>query len=181
MFIAVSTQDKNTLSQEDIAQILSLFLSILFGFLIIIKQPLWLACIWFIFSCIAYLVIFRTVYIAKVDLARAKAAINQSSDSYERSMEQAERKLNLCNIFVYVMTLHIIVYLVAMTKMIGPDITRFGFQMSDISTKIMFAAAAMDVHVEILNPMTLMLINEKRANEARRSFLRYATKLILLK
>eukprot|EP01041_Mallomonas_annulata_P007568 gene7568-15518_t len=72
LYIAVSIDDRPTLSKEEFILIGSFFTAIIFSFLLIFSQPFYLACIWLILANLCYLSVFRIVFMAKKSLLEAR-------------------------------------------------------------------------------------------------------------
>ena len=65
LFITITIVDRPSFTRHDIIVMVSFFVSIATGFIIIIKQPFWLACIWLTISVVAYLPMFWLSVIAQ--------------------------------------------------------------------------------------------------------------------
>ena len=173
MFMCVSVTDRDTFTFEDVGLIFGVFLSVFFGFLMLLDQPYWLACIWLILSCSLYIWVCIQIYRDQRKLAISVREAEKSDDAVGLDLDHNRRRLKLCIAFLYVVSLHLVVYLIAMTKIIDRDVTLCGLLLSDVASKLMVTVAATEEHTAITNPMALELIRERSANEGRREFLRY--------
>ena len=173
MFMCVSVTDRDTFTFEDVGLIFGVFLSVFFGFLMLLDQPFWLACIWLFLSCSLYLWVCIQIYRDQRKLAISVREAEKSDDAVGLDLDHNRRRLKLCIAFLYVVSLHLVVYLIAMTKIIDRDVTLCGLLLSDVASKLMVTVAATEEHTAITNPMALELIRERSANEGRREFLRY--------
>ena len=173
MFMTVTTEDKSHLSPSDVGLIISLFLCIFFGFLMIFEQPVWLASIWLGLSTLCFISVYRLVYLVNINLKKVKANVDQDSDEYLVKVSAATRKLQLCNLFAFVMPLDALVYFLTLSGLLDYNSAHIGYLISDTITKVIFGIIVMESQTGLLHPDTLTLVNEKKANEARRNFLKY--------
>ena len=72
-----------------------------------------------------------------------------------------------------VLPIFTIIYFFALIGWMGPPETICVFQLLSVATKGFFAYFVLGSHLGMVDPATRALIEEKRANEARRQFLRY--------
>ena len=175
MYLAISMDDKNKLSLSDMMVILSLGLSIFFGFLLNLHLPLWFGILMLslsMFSWIFALYHFRAVrhhYLTSV----GQTLTNSNTAEDIRSVNIRKRKFNLTTIIVALTPLFVLVYFLSLTRAINHDITQACYIACDICTKLLFTSYAVDAHIEMMHPSTSALIEEQRQNEARTSFLRF--------
>jgi signal transduction histidine kinase len=169
LFITFSIVDKEDLSKLDWFFMWSFFLCLVAGFLIIIPQPYELGIFWLAISCVAYLPL---LYLPWYDLE-----IKEDSDLEGRSLELlAEgyaKRYNLVMWLTIILPLYTVNYLLALFRMITPAQTIAIYQILSVLTKGLFAAATMDIHLDMLYDTEKLLIEEQRANNARRNFMKY--------
>lgn len=171
-FITLSVVDKENLSYEDISVIITFWLTIVFGYLIVIDQPYWLACTWLILSCLVYGInIWQSILISRKSIAVNPESV-QASD-LQRLSENMAKKTNLVLVLTGIMPWIFVAYLLALFRLIDSPTVIAIFLILSCATKGLFAAVTTDAHIQLLNPATRALIEERRANEARRAFLRY--------
>jgi len=173
MFLCVSITDRERFNIEDVNLIVGVFFSVFLGFLMILKQPFWLACFWLLVSCLLY--VWVCVIVHRMD-KKLRMSIHEAENNrqmYDIDLDYNRRRSRLCRAFLYVVTLHVLVYLVAVTGVIDHNATLVGLLISDVSSKLLLTVAATEEHADVLNPLALDLIRERSANEARREFLRY--------
>ena len=173
MFLCISITNRENFNRDDISLVIGVFLSVLFGFFMIPDQPYWLACIWLFVSCALYVWVCYLVSRTQRELSLSIREAEMNNDVFEIELCHFRRKSKLCAAFLYVVSLHVLVYLVAMTKVIDHNFTLIGLLLSDVSSKLLVTVAATEEHAEVMNPLALHLIREKSANEAKRQFLRY--------
>eukprot|EP01041_Mallomonas_annulata_P005777 gene5777-11672_t len=58
-------------------------------------------------------------------------------------------------------------------NILNEDATCSGYQLADITTKLVFIMAAIDIHLDVIHPDSYALVEERRMNETRRACLRY--------
>jgi hypothetical protein len=132
-------------------------------------------------SCVTYCpMLYLPWYTA--DLAIFDKQVEAQLQVFAESNAQRYNLSVVLNIFL---SLFIVVYFVALLNGIGYAETIVGFEILSVITKGLFAATTMDMHLELLFKAETIIINEKRAseakvlveifraNEARRSFTRY--------
>jgi signal transduction histidine kinase len=66
-----------------------------------------------------------------------------------------------------------IVYIVAMSGMASVPVTIAVYQLGSVFTKCVFSTFAMDMHLEALVQVEQNFLQEERANEARKTFMKY--------
>jgi signal transduction histidine kinase len=71
------------------------------------------------------------------------------------------------------MPLFAFIYMIALPKFFSHEMTIVLMQVLTVSTKGLYAAIMMDVHMDVLDATVKALLDEKRANENRRAFLKY--------
>lgn len=166
LFITLSVVDKPALTYEDIFIIVTFWLCLIFGFVLIFDQPSWLAAIWLSLSCVFYLPMFWLVVIARRPSSVSPDALGLLSG-------KLAKRTNLVNVLICILPWFTVVYIIAMFNVISYPMTIVSFQVLSLLTKGLFVTFDTDMHLELLNTTTRALIEEKRANEARRAHLKY--------
>ena len=173
MFLCVSITDREHFTFEDWSLIVGVFCSVLLGFFMLFKQPFAIACVLLLCSCLLYCYVCMLIYRLDTKLRNSIREAEQSRQLYGTDLDFNRRRSRLCRTFLYVVTLHVVVYLVAVTGLIDHNTTLVGLLISDVWAKLFVTVAATEEHADVLNPLVYDLIQERTANEARREFLRY--------
>jgi hypothetical protein len=171
--ITLSIVNKPEFNRIDRALIITFWFCLLAGFLIIIPQPYEAGMFWFLLSCLTYLpVLYLPCYGADVD-----AYVIDSNDKDVTVLRTASARLaqryNLSMWLTVVLPLYTVNYIVALGKGYGPAETIAIYQVLSVLTKGLFAAATMDIHLGLMVESEKALLEERRANEARRQFMRF--------
>ena len=193
IFITVTMSDKRDLSRMDMFFIVTFFFCLLFGSLIVPQQPYWLAVLWLILSCIFFLPTCYLPYYLDQNVNGSTSPFNASMISNLSSVDscsdlemqqqnsmktvlfsqQHKQTKHLALFLVISFVLFPVNYFIAFLGGYGPEMTVAVYQVLSIATKGMFAASCMDVHLDAMKGVEKALAEEKRANEARRGFMKY--------
>jgi len=157
MFLCVSITNNERLTIEDFNLILSVFLSIFFGFLMVLTNYIWLASIFLAISVFFFTWVSWVIYRTSQKLKDITYPIHQSSENFcEVSVsDRRRRRSTLLIAFFGMITLRVIVYLVAVGGAIDRNVTLVGLMISDIFCKLLITAAATEEHIEVMNPLAL--------------------------
>ena len=143
MYLAISVDDKLYLSKSDFFVIFSMFLSILFGFLLVLKSALALSHFYLIASTMFWLIgLFQYVIVRRECLQFSSTfPANQSHTAdYNYRMNIKRKKLLLTWILLVLTPLFVLVYL---TMISHSCVSLY------ILTKLLFTSFAVDIHIEI--------------------------------
>jgi hypothetical protein len=83
------------------------------------------------------------------------------------------KRYNLVMWLTIVLPLYTVNYLFALFGTIDAAQTIVIYQILSVLTKGLFAAATMDIHMDLLSSAEKLLVEEQRANDARRAFMKY--------
>ena len=157
---------------------ISFFICLIAGFFIIIPQNYALAVFWLVVSCLTYLpLLYLPCYVKTysrwvyTDL-RMETTFVGSDRSNSISQRYAQR-YNLTIVLSVLLPLYTVNYLLALAGYINPAQTIAIYQVLSVLTKGLFAITTMDIHLGALVQAQRNLLDEERAHEARRAFLKY--------
>lgn len=171
LFITISASDKKDFSIEDIMLLLTFWLPFVLGYIFHMQQPYWLACVWLILAFVVLILNFCLLFRAStVNLVVSDTM--QASD-FQRLSGNLAKKTNLIIVHACIIPLFPLWYMIVVFGMFDKAATIAVFQVLTFFSKAIFAVVATDTHVQLLSPAMRALIEERRANEARRAFLRY--------
>ena len=175
VYITLSTDEKTRLSVGDIVTIISSFLSILFGFILVVEQPEYSYVVCLLLSCAFSCFIFTMFFGARTQLQRAIQAQRKHKYNamYLRRVELCNRKFFFSLFLMGVIPIFPAIYFMSMAGSISDDVTFSLFMAADVALKVVFTMVATDAHLEVIPPSTLLLVAEMHANEARKGFLKY--------
>lgn len=173
VYIVTAMDEKPSFSPGDLQFMASFFLSILFAFFTIFKQPFGLACVWLACSCLSYSIVIYTQLKLKDEFNNALREISMDAVAYKFHVELASLKLQLGTALFFLFPFNVFVYFLALVGAIDRDYTRSLLQLADMTTKCVFAALVMDSQHDMLNPAAMDLINMKINNENRREFIKF--------
>lgn len=181
VYVTVTIVEKPGLNLIDWLLMVSFFVCLVSAFFMVISQSYVGAMFSLVVSCVTYCpMLYLPWYTA--DLAIFDKQVEAQLQVFAESNAQRYNLSVVLNIFL---SLFIVVYFVALLNGIGYAETIVGFEILSVITKGLFAATTMDMHLELLFKAETIIINEKRAseakvlveifraNEARRSFTRY--------
>jgi len=171
LFYGVISHDfKDNFSRTDFATLLSSFLTILFGFLMIIVCSEVASIINLLFSSITSVAALYFLYCmqrpasqdAVTDIVHVGNAIN--------GWGMRQKKNRLIRLLCLLIPSFPIVYFLAMTKLISSDECLVAFLICNVVTKVFYAMILMNSHTDAIKQM---FVAESSANAARGTFLRY--------
>ena len=169
IFITVTIVDKPYLTRTDWLVMTTFFLCLVAGFLIVIPQSYSLGLFWLAVSCLTYLPVLGLPWY-DIDIRPVVAlegrALNLFAEGYAI-------RYNLVMWLTIVLPLYTVNYLFALFGTIDAAQTIVIYQILSVLTKGLFAAATMDIHLDLLCNAEKLLVEEQRANEARRAFMKY--------
>ena len=167
MYVAVSLDGTNT--YEELGAVLSMGMSIVFGFLMQFQYSMTTSSVLLSFSFLSFIMAFLFLYKIQYRISLNYHKYHTES-ILNINAEISSRKLGLFRLLFLLMPTFPIVYLLAFCNIITPNQTEVAYMICDVSTKLLFSSVCMDINVEILQ---LVLASEMSINDSRRSFLRY--------
>jgi signal transduction histidine kinase len=170
LFITVTIVDKPQLSRMDWFFMITFFLCLLAGFFIIIPQPYGAGVFWLLVACLTYLPI---LYLPWYDVDLNEDDCELKGRSFQLLAEGYAKRYNLIMWLTIILPLYTVNYMFALFGFINPAQTIVIYQILSVLTKGLFAAATMDIHLDMLYDAEKLLVEEQRANNARRNFMKY--------
>jgi len=171
VFITVTFTGKASLSRMDIFLMVMFYLCILTGYLIIVSTTYATGVFWLIMSCLTYLPLLYLPFYRSDPLID-----HNDKDSDKKLASFAVRYARQRNIAIWltiILPLYTVNYLLALFKGIDVSTTIGTYQVLSVLTKGLFAAFTMDLHLDLLVKTEQALVQEKRMNDARRTFMKY--------
>ena len=177
VYITLTIVDKSALNRVDIFITICFWLCLVTGWFIIFPQPYESGMFWFLVSCLTYLpMLYLPFYSANSDSTvftdHLHPAKQDTTLSKIFNARFAQRR-NLSLWLTVVLPLYTVNYIVALAGGYGPAETNAIYQVLSVLTKGLFAAATMDAHLALMVEAEKAFLEEKRANEARRAFMKY--------
>mmetsp|Transcript_19791 Transcript_19791/g.27208 ORF Transcript_19791/g.27208 Transcript_19791/m.27208 type:complete len:730 (-) Transcript_19791:249-2438(-) len=175
VFIVVTLVDKSYLSKMDVFLIVSFFLCLITGFLIIVPQSIAMGYFWLTISCVTYLPLLYLPLYTRHHTGNIYAMPEDEDAFFKQYSERYTKRFNLSMVLTVILPLYTVIYIVALFGVVGPAETIAIYQVLSVLTKGLFSAVTMDVHLDTLLRTKRAIIdeNERLANEARRGFLKY--------
>jgi len=174
VFITVTLVDKPELSVMDWFQMISFLICLCSGFVIIFPQPKELAMFWLVLAIVSYLPMFYLpVYVRKCDVQSYSLVDDMEDSWFCRFSKIYAKRFNLSMSLLVGFSIFPIVYLLAYRGVIDASVTVGLFEIMSVATKSLYVAVIMDIHLDALLQAQRALVEEQRANEARRAFLKY--------
>jgi len=167
VFLLLTMVDKPKLLWIDYLLIALFFLSLLFGFLVIIPQSPQMSKLWVVLSCLAYAPFLILPFFIE-DNRNHSLLIS----SEEKSLQQ-KRQRSICYWVTLTLPLFVLSYFLAVAKVLSIDESVMSFQFLSMATKGLYAALLLDIHFDALVVTQQALSVERMANEARRAYLKY--------
>jgi len=163
--------DKPELSKMDIFLMASFFVCLVTGFFIIVPQSKAVGYFWLTVSCVTYIPVLYLPF----DNGNNYAMTDGDEVFIKQYSERCTKRFNLAMVLTIILPLYTVIYLIALFGGAGPAETIAIYQILSLLTKGLFSAVTMDVHLDTLLQVKRAIIdeNERRANEARRAFLKY--------
>ena len=156
------------------------FICLVFGFLIIVPAPYGVGVFWLVASVIAYIPILYLPFYCHQPIEASVYPLLESGEGLSRMAtldicHLRAKRFRLTMVLSLILPLFTLNYLLASGGAIGPDATVAVYQILSVLTKGVFASVTMDIHFDLIVTarMALSEENDRRANEARRSFLKY--------
>ena len=168
IFLTVTIVPKCDLTNMDILMMISFFVCLVFGFLIMVPADYHVYQFWLAMSCIAYLPMFYLLVYDRYDIVGLKVIIKNTVD-----MQRLVKRRQIMFWLSFVFPLNTVNYLFAFFGCISYGQTIAIYQLLSVTTNGLFAAVIMDLHVDLLRKAERALQTEKNANEARRGFMKY--------
>jgi hypothetical protein len=169
IFITVTIVDKPHLTRLDWFFMITFFLCLVAGFLIIIPQSYGLGLFWLAVSCLTYVpVLVLPWYDSDI-----RPIVELEGRALHIFSEGYAKRFNLVMELTIVLPLYTVNYLVALSGTIDAAQTIAIYQILSVLTKGLFAASTMDIHMDLLFNAEKLLVEEQRANDARRAFMKY--------
>jgi hypothetical protein len=169
LFITVTTVDKPYLTSTDWMFMITFFLCLVAGFFIIIPQPFEVGVFWLLVSCLTYLPVLGLPWYDH-DI---RPAVELKGRALDMFIEGYAKRYNLVMWLTLVLPLYTVNYLIALFGAINAAETIVIYQILSVLTKGLFAAAVMDIHMDLVSNSEKLLFEEQRANDARRAFMKY--------
>ena len=161
--------DKETLNRMDWIILVTFFLTIMFGFITIIPQPLFLAYFWFVLSLLSFLpTLFLPWYVSRQEEEKCDVEAGVKYQSIRK-----EQRFYLALWLTIAFPLFPMVYMVAAFDFIGPGDTIGMFLLLSVILKGFLLVVIMDEFVNALSDAREELSKEMIANQLRRAFLKY--------
>ena len=142
----MSIEDKQSLQGKEIVIIISAVLVFVFGFLQNLQISVWLCAIFFVLSMVAYgVMIYYLIFLQKNKL-RPQPIIEDIS-TIRRSNSHNKLRWNLSLILCLFTPTFVIAYILCMVKIINSNELLTAYAICNTSTKIVFAAMSLDMHL----------------------------------
>ena len=168
IFMTVSIAHKAELTNMDVFMMISFFVCLVCGFLIIVPSDYRVGQFWFAMSCIAYLPLSHLLVYDRYNKVGQEIAMMNSV-----GMQRLQKRQQIMLWLSFVFPLYTLTYLLGLFGCITYAQTIVIYQLLSVTTKGLFAAVTMDLHVDLLRKAERALQTEKNANEARRDFMKY--------
>eukprot|EP00596_Hydrurales_sp_CCMP1899_P003636 CAMPEP_0119051700 /NCGR_PEP_ID=MMETSP1177-20130426/73233_1 /TAXON_ID=2985 /ORGANISM="Ochromonas sp, Strain CCMP1899" /LENGTH=828 /DNA_ID=CAMNT_0007031009 /DNA_START=692 /DNA_END=3175 /DNA_ORIENTATION=+ len=169
IFITVTIIDKPHLTRLDWFFMITFFLCLVAGFLIIIPQSYGLGLFWLAVSCLTYVPVLGLPWYD----SDIRPIVELEGRALHIFAEGYAKRYNLVMELTIVLPLYTVNYLVALSGTINAAQTIAIYQILSVLTKGLFAASTMDIHMDLLFNAEKLLLEEQRANDARRAFMKY--------
>ena len=152
---------------------ISIFICIAAGFCIIIPQPFVSAVMCLVVAGISFLpFLFLPYYVSRLYRSSLLTLEILEENSIMVSQRHAHQyRVAFC--VTIAMSLFFLNYLIALFGGLNSPQTIIIYQMLSIFMKTSFSSAIVDIHINALEQTQQALLEEQRANEARRDFLKY--------
>ena len=149
---------------------ISFFFCLVFGFIPIYPQPQWLGIFWFVVACLCFV---PTLYLPFHVSSGMEDVIDLESRQDDHIIKRKKQRYLLALWLVICFPLFPINYLLAAFGVIGYGETIGVYFLLSVLMKAFFSAVTMDVHSTAQMDAEKALEEEKKANAARRDFLKY--------
>jgi hypothetical protein len=143
--------------------------SIVFGFFIIIPQSYESATFWLVMACLTY---FPILGLPWYD-SDIRPLNNLEGKELRIFAEGYAKRYNLTVWLTVVLPLIPVNYMLALSGTTNAAQTIVIYQILTVLIKGPCAAAIMDIHMELIDNAEKLLVEERRANDARRNFMKY--------
>lgn len=180
VFITLSVDDKNELSTKEIFHILSMFLCIFFGSLILTSSSVEVAVIFLTASLsmspsifLMYADIFEEYIQVLRSVRDATPMSTQVEVLFERRRTMKTRKLTLATSLCVLFPLFPMTYAASATNLISDDLTRVLFMLLGFFVKGFFSSLCMDAHLEVSVPSVSPIAAEAMIHTSKKEFLRF--------
>lgn len=171
LFITISTADKNEFSIEDIMLLVTFWLPFVLFYIFHIQQPYWLSCLWFMLGVLTITINFWLLLRA---CNKKCTLLDVTGDSdFQQLSGNLAKRINLVIAHSCIIPLFPLWYMIVVFGGVDRATTISIFQVLTFFSKATFSVIVTDTHIQLLSPAIRALIEERRANEARRAFLRY--------
>ena len=172
-FIAVTNDEKDELTRDDIKMLAMLPLSIVFGWFLFTTSNFVHYCVYMILSCACAMYYLYPVIKTYRALAQFRKPILMDSFSYKYKYLLAQRKTTIFICLSFIVVLFPAWYFAQMFGFISNAYLHSALMISSCFSKVIFASLCIDAHLEISSPSAVLMTHEIRMNSSRRSFLRY--------
>ena len=166
---SLGAQEKDNLSTYEWWLVFFFFGCLLHGFLINVASTYVGGVSFLTLSCAFY---FPLLLLPFTDLFKDTHTQSHRIESTEKQEHRKKRKA-LCDLFTYSMPLFVLVYILSFLTIIDAAMTIILFQLLSLIVKGVYAAVLMDLYENAYLLAQAALSEERRANEARRAFLKY--------
>ena len=171
IFITVSLVEKPSLSRIDVFLMVSFYVCLLAGFLIIPTKDQSLGMFWLILSCVTYLPLLYLPWIGNdVEIDRCDP---NSEQKIAQLSERFAIQTNLSIWLTIVLPLYTVNYLIAYYGGINASTTIIIYQILSVLTKGLFVTIVLDLYLVAWMRTEQALVEERRINNARRTFMKY--------
>jgi len=173
----------NCLNKNELGLIGASFSAIFFGFLCVTTNNFYIYWTYMMLSSVSFLYgDYCMVVLLAADQKRLKDS-SRERDSSNSNLEEsvvdrysfllANRRIVLFKTMLYLFKLFPVVYYLRMASLLDDNMTHTLMMLSSICTKVIFVSLCMDAGLEVTDPSILLYLQEVKANETRRAFLRY--------
>lgn len=176
VFIALSVDDKPSLSHTDWFIISSFFVCILSGFLLQTTSNVLLSKVLLtisLVSCTPCLLMIQQTQSKLMSVMKRSTENQFRRGFYERKILLASRKATLCLGLGLMLPAFGLIYILALSRVFSPETTWVAFNGLSAFTKLVFSSLCMDSHLEISHPAIGLIDAENFSSTSRRAFLRY--------
>ena len=163
------------MSSSDFFIIFSFFACLVAGFLIVFQPNYILGVLCFILSCVFFIPV---LYLPCHVYNQGNIGVDKAKDRKELLIYKLTSHLNLkrtklCVFLVFFFCLFPVNYVLGFSKVIVPALTVAFNQLLSVVMKACFSYFCLDFHAETFKMIHQALLEETRANESKRSFMKY--------
>jgi len=168
LFIAIAVREQPDLTSFEFFMIFTFQLSLLFGFLVIVPQSTASAGVCLALAVLCYI---PSLYLPFMGDSRLPIAVTESETRVLQHRRKKHRQLAMVITVVY--PVFPLLYFLMMGKVIDASFNVAACHVFSMLSKGLFSLIAMDIHLTMNLELEKALAEERRANDARRAFMKY--------